>query len=140
MRFSLRSAWHSARASLLSMRLKERWRSVKGPIGATITYLLQFAWHPTEPDVWYTPGRRESAHHAGSFSAAQEVSEAFHQAAHRHSWRSASLHFGGALRGAENGQNLPIPDRTSQNNLGSTLNTSKLLNKTYGVLRNSKNI
>ena len=52
----IKKQWAKQYAKLAKVRHDIRWMMVRGPIGATITTLVELGWKPIHPYRWITPG------------------------------------------------------------------------------------
>ena len=78
-------AWRAIARRQEQAKSNERWRTVTGPIGATITMLLELGWHPILPHMWLNPTKTEAAQlsEAKEGGAVQQILAAIAEQAQR---------------------------------------------------------
>ena len=95
-RRELRAAWVRALPRILLGGV--HWKSVTGPMQATMAVLGQVGWRPIEPDKWITEDGREYGELEWSEYANAGILETLSRAFETATWRSAAPHFlGGGL-------------------------------------------
>ena len=102
-------AWRLKRDALQKMAERERWRSVTGPMAATLVTLLELGWHPIQPNHWLTQDLSQAAMRL-TLGCKASILEAIRSSAKHLVWRRASRHWGGG--GLEHGP----PDFTAIQN------------------------
>ena len=100
----IRRAWACTYRRLAQTPTRRRWRSVVGPMGATIATLLDIGWIPAAPDHWRSP---ECDWRFGDeYFETPAFTACIVRAAQAQGWRAAAAHYCG--EGLADGGNFTV--------------------------------
>ena len=104
----LRADWSAAWFKLLPVWSGPfRWSKVTGPLGATISVLLDLGWGPARPDLWFSPSPSSRRWDIGETNG--PLLAAIACSASQQVWQHASKHWSGA--GLQDGADLTVARR-----------------------------